>query len=252
MPKYFCGANTRVYLKHEWSSGVQDNLQRETSHLEILGNAAAISFSIQQHKEPLYSYNDPEFSRVADGKVLVIGKLIMNVSTASPPNYIGKLINEMQKNYIESSEDKRTAENLTLIDNKINAGTPLSTEEIDYLITYSLSRKKTVKGGSSLPPSSRYNADLLFRKGRADQHTRGFDLIITLYETEKSTSILLKDVSIRSIEQEFGPTALPIVESYDFIARTVIYDYEDEALALTLPTIDNGELSALKAKHGIK
>lgn len=36
-------------------------------------------------------------------------------------------------------------------------------------------------------------------------------------------SIILKDVSIRSIEQERSPTDQPIVEIYDFIARTVLY-----------------------------
>ena len=59
--EYFCGSNTVVHLGN-------------TAVLE----AAAISYSIQESKRPIYGYSSRHFDAVARGQVIIQGSLIVN------------------------------------------------------------------------------------------------------------------------------------------------------------------------------
>ena len=232
--RYYCGANTSVTLRQYMSRSIDQRLQGNTQFLEAeLDQAVAISYSVQQSKEALYSYADSEFSAVADGKVIVMGKLITNLSDYSPSNYIGSVIRSFE-NQIIKAEDRapRIAspeiyETAHRLDEKVRSGADLSPQEAgwlsSFLFNFSDPTFQSVNYNPFIP--GRYNTNIIYRNGRADQHNLGFDRIIKTMGGKDGPveSIILKDVSIRSIEQERSPTDQPIVEIYDFIARTVLY-----------------------------
>jgi hypothetical protein len=215
---------------------IDRRLQGNTPFLEAdLDQAVAISFSVQQSKEALYSYADTEFSAVADGKVIVMGKLITNISNKSHSNHIADVLRGFEQQILTSESGNRNVPatevwtNAVRINDKKNSGADLTQQEINWFVEFvfafpdfqfNINPSFSVTLGGF---QGRYNTNLIYRNGRADQHNLGFDLIIQTWETKVVESIVLKDISIRSIEQERSPTDQPIVEIYDFIARTVIY-----------------------------
>ena len=234
--KFYCGANTRLTLRQYLNRSIDKRLQGEMPFMEEeLDQAVAISFSVQQSREPLYSYADSEFSAMADGKVIVIGKLVTNISDESPSNYIAMVLRDMRRHVfheatgkggqvVEITEEER-------IKAKIASGASLTEQEISWYGEYVFRYQDRANTKLS---QGRFNTNLIYRDGRADQHNMGFDLIIhTIGKAPAALNdfitnapieaVTLKDVTIRSVEQDRAPTDQPIVEVYDFVARTVIY-----------------------------
>ena len=141
--RYYCGANTSLTLRQYMSRSIDKRLQGNTQFLEAdLDQAVAISYSVQQSKEALYSYADSEFSAVADGKVIVMGKLITNLSDESHSNYIGGVIRDFERQILTSeasSRDVPTKEvwnNAIRINDKKNLGADLTQQEINWLAQF--------------------------------------------------------------------------------------------------------------------
>lgn len=225
--RFYCGANTRVKLRQYMTRSIDQRLQGNMQFLEAdLDQAVAISFAVQQSKEALYSYADSEFSAIADGKVIVMGKLITNLSDQSPSNYIAETLRSFEKQIINSKSNKsptdETRKQAERLEAKIANGADLNPQEAGWLGSYYFTFNQN-KSAPNREIQSRYNSNMVYQRGRADQHNLGFDLIIETWGNEVEQSIVLKDVSIRSIEQERSPTDQPVVEIYDFIARTVLY-----------------------------
>lgn len=235
--KYYCGANTRIYITQNLMRGRID--PKMTSGLEWvstrLDEAVAINFTIEQAKEPLYSYASPEFSTVADGKVIVVGKLITNISDNSKSNYIAKTLKSL--NPREQIYDTMSRQNsdpyadlvpsnssIDAIQSKIKNGVPLNPQELDYYSYWMITTNHNAAKPQVVGP---YNGNALFSDIRSDQHNLGFDLEVRIYSNGNSPSPtetkIIKDVTIKSMTYMKSPTAEPLAEVYEFIARKVIY-----------------------------
>ena len=188
-----------------------------------LDEAVAINFTIEQAKEPLYSYASPEFSTVADGKVIVVGKLITNISDNSKSNYIAKTLRSLDPKLLQNRADVPDA-NIKAIQSKITNGVPLNPQELDYYSFWMMTSDRKAAKPQVVGP---YNGNALFSDIRSDQHNLGFDLEVRIYsngnETYPTETKIIKDVTIKSMTYMKSPTAEPLAEVYEFIARKVIY-----------------------------
>lgn len=239
--KYYCGANTRIYITQNLMRGRID--PKMTGGLNWvsarLDEAVAINFTIEQAKEPLYSYASPEFSTVADGKVIVVGKLITNISDKSKSNYIAKTLRSLDPKYLQNRVDVPGSEtidpktrvvpqplpdtNIEAIKTKIANGVPLNQQELDYYSFWMLTNNHNKVNPVASGP---YNGNALFADIRSDQHNLGFDLEVRIYgndEMNPTETKVIKDVTIKSMTYMKSPTAEPLAEVYEFIARKVIY-----------------------------
>jgi hypothetical protein len=245
---YYCGANTRILLRQYFNRGINKKYvaQPDLTYSDVLvEEAVAIQLIVEQASEPLYSYADTEYSAVADGKILVLGKLVTNVSSNIGTSYLAGLIASLNPNKNISAAAAPDDQQMNDIFSKIESSVPLSSQEVNAYANY-ITNAGNVRGYQVKLNQDRYNGNLLFTNGRIDQHNMGFDLIIEIGDhleleaTREVTNtspqqplsikrlqpvrvITLKDVKIKSTQYQIAATSEPIAEVYEFFARTVIY-----------------------------
>jgi hypothetical protein len=196
--QYFCGGNVTVMLQ-------------ET----VIGEAVAIGYDLNQNRLPLYGYNSPEFNAVADGNVIVMGKLAINyVSHEYLLGIIRSIINRApvslssQAGANPNSFVFGTAETNELI---ASGG---DTEAIKQLQDLFWLPKGT---------SSAYNGNLETSFGRPDQHNRGVDIDV-IYGDIVSSGVRhkLKNVFFTGRSMDTIISEDPCIETFNFLARSVI------------------------------
>ena len=238
---FYCGANTRVVLRQYFDRGLNKNLLQNQSLSykdSVLTEAVAIQFIVEQASEPLYSYADTEYVAVADGKVLVLGKLITNISSELGTGYLAEVLGALNPNKNIKEQNTPKDPVMTNIFSKIQSNVPLTSQEINVYANY-VTNANNVLGRQVQLEQDRFNTNLLFSKGRIDQHNMGFDLIIeigdhldmempstnppTFKRLQPVRVITLKDVKVKSTQYQIAATSEPIAEIYDFFARTAIY-----------------------------
>jgi hypothetical protein len=188
--QYFCGANVTVHM---------DNV--------LIGEAVAIGYNLSQNRTPLYGYNSPHFNAVSDGQVIVQGKIALNYVSHEYLLAAMRSNGNLEIPITDSELDQATLEN--------DSGYSSSTDAIATL--------KNIFWGNKAADVSEYNTDITNRWGRPDQHSRSVDIRVIFGDMMAgNTTHILKHVFFTGRSMETIITDDPSVETFDFIARSVI------------------------------
>lgn len=199
---YFCGANATISLKHT----------NNTTGIVTIGEAVAVQYSLNQNRLPLYGYNSAEFSAVADGQIIVSGRISLNYVSHE---YLLAAIRGLELTQLTNSSiyDNLTPEQLTEIAISSN----------DQLAIQAL--KDRFYGKSMNSTQGQYNTDITKNFGRPDQHNRSLDIEIK-FGTDlwgvNSTLQTIKHVYFLGRSMPIVISEDPQIETFDFIGRTII------------------------------
>lgn len=196
---YYCGANAQVKL-----GGT------------LVGEAVRIEYILEQNRMPLYGYNAPEFSAVADGQILVQGRLSINY--VSHEYLLAVIRNQLTNSVVPSTQiGSQTVQ--------------LSTQELDAILktgndTHVIAALKTKFWGQTAVRNSQgqFNTDIRRHFGRPDQHDRSVDIEVTYGDinTGNATLHTLKHVFFKGRTMTTLISEDPQIETFDFFARTII------------------------------
>lgn len=198
---YYCGANATISLLNTSSPGIPINI----------GEAVAIQYSLNQNRLPLYGYNSAEYSAVADGQVLVNGRISLNyvsheyLLAAIQGINLDALRNDIYANMTEE-------ELITLVE---TANDPLAINAL----------KSFYYGISNTAVQGQYNTNLMSNFGRPDQHNQSLDIQLKFGVDDwgkNSTLLTIKHVYFLGRSMSTLISEDPQIETYDFIGRTII------------------------------
>lgn len=188
--QYFCGANVTVHI---------DNV--------LMGEAVAIGYNLMQNRTPLYGYNSPHFNAVSDGQIIVQGKIALN--------YVSHeyLLAAMR------TGGSPVDPNLDYI---------MDQEHLAYDAGYSsnvnaIGALKKMFWGQKDADVLDYNSDITYRWGRPDQHSKSVDIRVIFGDMMAGNTMhVLKHVFFTGRSMDTIITDDPSIETFDFIARSVI------------------------------
>ena len=198
---YWCGANASIFL-----DGV------------LLDEGVSIQYKLMQNKLPLYGYNVPEFSAIADGQVIVNGVLLVNYVSheyllAAIRTAAGFLTSPAVENPKTNSNNTLAGANQEVI----------LFAEPDPLVTAALKLKYWGQGGVQTS-QGQYNTDIKSNFGRPDQHNKSFEIIAKYGDPNSNyfTQHILKHVTFLGRSLSTTITEDPMIEAFDFIARSIV------------------------------
>lgn len=193
--EYFCGANVVV----------------KVNGVPVL-EAAGLSYNASDSKMPIYGYSSRHYDAVAQGQVLVRGRLLVNYVHQ---DYLFRVIESGQEILIPPSQAP------------ISKTPSINEESLKHLLKddaeaaafISKMKAKYFTAEESTKPTARYNPFDI---------SGGVDIMVVFGEQDDEskplgkTAVLLVDVHFvgRATSLEISEEA--IVESYDFFARDVI------------------------------
>jgi hypothetical protein len=193
----------------------------------LLTTVVGLEFSHSQSKMPIYGYASSLYDGVADGHVIVEGRLFSNFIQSQQLNaYISKAAKTSFANTGKATDTlTRLPGDFETNINHFSDVTSLTSAQIDE-------QKESIWGAIS---EGRSLSDVNFPStesetisiARPDQHLQGFDIVIkygapggtNLYTN--STVRVIRDVHINGFGQSITVDGEPIIESYSFIARSV-------------------------------
>lgn len=196
---YYCGANLTVQLEHTNSSG----------NPVTIGEVQAIQYQLSQNRLPLYGYNSPEFSAVADGQIIVNGRLHINY--VSHEYLLAAIKNtNLTTTRSEVSYDQMSVEELEYVISKANDSRAIAALQQRYW--------------GSNQPQGQFNTNLKSNFGRPDQHTQSLDIKMLFGDQNfpNSTLLTIKHVYFLGRSKSSLISEDPESETFDFLARTII------------------------------
>lgn len=190
----------------------------------VLGEAVAIRYALAQNRTPLFGYNAPLFNAVADGQVIVQGTLAVNYVTheyllAAIKSQIDPSLRELltTPSPLNLDEEEALAMNGEQLNSVLVSADPS---------TRIAALKKRFWGKTSSSITSDYNINLQPQKvfGRPDQHSQSIDITVDIGDPASinSTKHIIKHVFFIGRSMETAITEDPLVEQFDFIARSIV------------------------------
>lgn len=206
-PGYFCGGNATIYL-----NGV------------AVDEGVSIEYGLLQNKQPLYGWNCPEYSAIADGQILVSGRLMVNYVSHEYLLAVIRQATDMKHILRGLNPNNQTFNDV--VDSFDYQGFAFDELNPSTLTAEGKSVMKEKYWGlaSTNASQQQFNTNLKNHFGRPDQHNATFDIVVK-YGNEDSmyfTQHLIKHVSFKGRSMGTVITEDPQVEVFDFIARTII------------------------------
>jgi hypothetical protein len=172
----------------------------------LIGEAVAIGYNLIQNRTPLYGYNSPHFNAVSDGQVIVQGKIALN--------YVShEYLLAAMRSKADNTPSRPLITDEDLMD--YQAGYTTSTNAINEL--------KRMFWTPNEDLVTDYNTDITNRWGRPDQHSKSVDIRVIFGDMmQGNTMHILKHVFFTGRSMDTIITDDPSVETFDFIARSVV------------------------------
>jgi len=190
----------------------------------VIGEAVAVRYALIQNRTPLYGYNAPLFNAVADGQVIVQGTLAVNYVTheyllAAIKSQVDPGIRELFKPPTSPNLDEEEA--IAMNGEQMNSALLSGDQGVRIAAL-----KKEFWGKTSRAVTSDYNINIQPKGvfGRPDQHNTSIDITVEIGDPANlnSTKHIIKHVFFTGRSMETAITEDPLVEQFDFIARSIV------------------------------